>query len=78
MFASKLVNPDGADGSLRLLGIQAVGVFATYIWSGVLSFVLLKIVGAITPLRADEEDEAASMDLAEAGERAYIASDERP
>ena len=78
VFASKLVNPDGADGSLRLLGIQAVGVFATYIWSGVLSFVLLKIVGAITPLRADEEDEAASMDLAEAGERAYIASDERP
>jgi Amt family ammonium transporter len=76
VLASKAVNPDGADGSLKLLGIQAVGVIATYVWSGGLSFVLIKLVGAITPIRADEQDEMDSMDLAETGERGYITADE--
>ncbi|HET7786598.1 MAG TPA: ammonium transporter [Myxococcales bacterium] len=76
VLASKAVNPDGADGSLRLLGVQAAGVLATYAWSGGLSFALIKLVGAITPLRADAEDEVGGMDLAEGGERAYITADE--
>ncbi|MCA1827508.1 MAG: ammonium transporter [Myxococcales bacterium] len=76
VLASKAVNPDGADGSIHLLGIQAVGVIATYIWSGVLSFVLMKLVSFVTPLRAEEEDERSGLDMAEAGERAYITADE--
>ncbi len=76
LLASKAVNPDGADGGLRQLGIQAVGVVATYAWSGALSFLLLKLVGAVTPLRADEQDEWSGMDAAESGERAYITADE--
>ena len=76
VLASKAVNPDGADGSLKLLGIQAAGVLATYVWSGVLSFALIKLVGAITPLRSDEEAEHTGLDMAEAGERGYIAADE--
>ena len=76
VLASKVVNPDGADGSVRLLGIQAVGVFATYLWSGGLSFVLMKLVSLVTPLRAEEEDERSGLDMAEAGERAYITADE--
>jgi Amt family ammonium transporter len=76
VFASKAVNPDGADGSLHLLGIQAVGILATYAWSGTLSFVLLKLIALVTPLRAAEEDERSGLDMAEAGERAYITSDE--
>ncbi len=75
LLASKGVNPDGADGSLRLLGVQAIGVVATYAWSGLLSFGIIKLVGAITPLRADEQDEWSGMDAAESGERAYISSD---
>lgn len=77
ILASKSVNPDGADGSLKLLGIQAVGVVATYAWSGMLSFVIIKIAGAITPLRAQDDEEATGMDMTEAGERAYITADER-
>jgi len=77
LLASRAVNPDGADGSLHLLGIQAVGVLATWAWSGGLSFGLLKLVSAITPLRAEEEDESTGMDMAEGGERAYIMADER-
>jgi ammonium transporter, Amt family len=75
-LATKAVNPDGADGSLRLVGVQAVGILATYAWSGGVSFALIKLVSAITPLRADAEDEASGMDLAEGGERAYITADE--
>ena len=76
-LASKAINPDGADGSFRLVGIQAVGILATYVWSAALSFAIIKVVGAVTPLRADEQDEMSSMDIAEAGERAYISADER-
>jgi Amt family ammonium transporter len=46
------------------------------VFSGVLSFGLLKLVGAITPLRTDEQDEWAGMDSSEAGERGYILADE--
>ncbi|MGC4000877.1 MAG: ammonium transporter [Anaeromyxobacter sp.] len=72
VFASTAINPAGADGSLALLGKQAVGVIVTLIFSGVLSFALYKLVGAITPLRAEEQDEWTGLDQAEAGERAYV------
>jgi Amt family ammonium transporter len=51
-------------------------VVTTLVFSGGLSFVLLKVVGAITPLRSDEQDEWAGMDSSEAGERGYILADE--
>ena len=76
VLASRAVNPDGADGSLALLGVQAVGVLVTFAWSGVLSFVLLKVVGAITPLRSDEQDEWSGLDQSDAGERGYVMSDD--
>ena len=75
VLASKGVNPDGADGSLHLLGVQAIGVLATYLWSGTLSFGIIKLVGLVTPLRADEQDEWSGMDMVESGERAYISTD---
>jgi Amt family ammonium transporter len=74
-LATKGVNAAGADGSLALVGIQAVGVVATLAWSGVVSYGLLKLVGLVTALRADEQDEWSGMDAAEAGERGYISSD---
>jgi ammonium transporter, Amt family len=75
VFASTAVNSAGADGSFALLGKQAMGVGVTLVFSGVLSFVLYKVVGAITPLRAEEGDEWTGLDQAEAGERAYISGD---
>ncbi len=76
VLATKAVNPDGADGSLHLLGVQAVGVLATYVWSGGLSYGIMKLVNLVTPLRAHEQDEWGGMDIAESGERAYITADE--
>jgi Amt family ammonium transporter len=75
-FASLAVNSGGADASLALVGKQAIGVVTTLVFSGGLSFVLLKVVNAITPLRSDEQDEWAGMDSSEAGERGYILGDE--
>jgi Amt family ammonium transporter len=77
VLATKAVNPDGADGSLALLGVQAVGVVATLIWSGVLSFALYKVVGLVTPLRADEQDEWTGLDQSDVGERGYVMADEQ-
>ena len=76
VFASIAVNATGADGSLAQLGKQAVGVVVTLVYSGGASFVLYKVVGAITPLRADEQDQWTGLDQVEAGERAYITSDD--
>jgi Amt family ammonium transporter len=76
VLASKAVNAAGADGSLALLGIQAVGVVATFAWSGVMSFVLFKVVGAVTPLRAEEQDEWTGLDQSDAGERGYVLADD--
>jgi Amt family ammonium transporter len=75
-FASLAVNSGGADGSLALVAKQALGVVTTLVFSGGLSFVLLKLVGLLTPLRTDEQDEWAGMDSSEAGERGYILGDE--
>jgi len=76
LLATKAVNEAGADGSLALLGVQAVGVLVTFAWSGGLSFLLFKLVGIITPLRVDEQDEWSGLDQSEAGERGYVTSDE--
>jgi Amt family ammonium transporter len=76
VFASAAVNPAGADGSVALLGKQAVGVVVTLVFSGAVSFVLYKIVGAVTPLRADEQDEWTGLDQVEAGERGYVTGDD--
>jgi ammonium transporter, Amt family len=75
VLATKAVNPDGADGSLSLLGWHAVAILATYAWSGGLSFLILKVLSWMTPLRAHEQDEWAGLDLAESGERGYVTAD---
>jgi Amt family ammonium transporter len=52
--------------------IQATAVAAAIVYSGVMTFVLLKIVGAIMPLCADRERQSLGMDLSEHGEEAYV------
>ena len=75
VFANKALN-GVADGLLfgnpGQLGIQATAVAAAIVYSGVVSFVLLKVIGLVIPLRADGADETAGMDLTQHGEEAYI------
>ncbi len=75
VFAQKSLNGI-ADGLLfgnpGQLGIQAIAVGAAIVYSGVVSFALLKLVGLVIPLRADSTDETAGMDVTQHGEEAYI------
>jgi ammonium transporter, Amt family len=77
LFAQKSLN-GVADGLLfgnpAQLGIQAVAVLAAIVYSGVGSFVLLKVIGLVVTLRADDEDESIGLDISEHGEEAYVHS----
>jgi Amt family ammonium transporter len=52
-------------------GVQLVGVIATLLWSVVASYVLVKIVKAVTGLRVDKEDEEIGLDQTAHGESGY-------
>jgi Amt family ammonium transporter len=53
------------------LGVQAIGLAATFAWTAVATWVILKVVGLITPLRVSEEDEIEGLDLTQHEERGY-------
>ena len=75
VFAQKAMNgtTDGLlFGNPAQLGIQATAVAAAIVYSGVMSFVLLKLIGLVIPLRAEREDEAGGLDQSEHGEEAYV------
>ncbi len=59
-------------GNPGQLGIQAAAVGTAIVYSGVTSFVLLKLIGLVMPLRATASEEAEGMDIAAHGEEAYI------
>jgi Amt family ammonium transporter len=63
IFAVKDIG--GADGSLIL---QAKGVLTTLVYSGVLSYVLLKIIDLVIGLRVAEEEEREGLDVVLHGE----------
>jgi ammonium transporter, Amt family len=55
----------------KQFGVQLAGTAATVAWSAVLTIVIVKIVGALMPLRATNEAETDGLDLSEHGEREY-------
>ncbi|HWX11637.1 MAG TPA: ammonium transporter [Trinickia sp.] len=63
VFAVKDIG--GADGSLIL---QAKGVLTTLVYSGVVSFILLKVIDMVIGLRVAEEDEREGLDVVLHGE----------
>jgi ammonium transporter, Amt family len=75
VFADVSLNSAGANGLLfgnpGQLAIQAGAIAVAIVYSLVVSFVLLKIIGAITPLAADAKEEGMGMDVTQHGEEAY-------
>ena len=53
------------------LGVQAIGLAATAAWTALATWVILKVVGLITPLRVTEEDEIEGLDITQHEERGY-------
>jgi Amt family ammonium transporter len=75
VFAQKSLN-GVADGLLfgnpGQFVTQVIAVGSAIIYSGALTFVLLKVVALVFPLRASEADEQVGIDLVAHGEEAYV------
>jgi Amt family ammonium transporter len=52
--------------------IQGAAVLTAIVYSGVMSFVLLKLIGIFIPLRATVADESTGLDITQHGEEAYL------
>jgi Amt family ammonium transporter len=53
------------------LWIQSQGVITTLIWSGVVSFIAIKLVDLMIGLRVNEEEEREGLDISSHSEEAY-------
>lgn len=61
---------EGATMGSQLV-VQATGVISTLVYTAVVTFIILKVVGLVTPLRVDAEGENRGLDLTEHDERGY-------
>ncbi len=58
-------------GHAAQLGWQALAALAGPAYAFIATFILLRLVGLVMPLRADDRQQAVGMDVAEHGEEAY-------
>ena len=61
--------PGAIEGNFGQIFTQIYGVGVTVVWCGVVSFVLLKIIGAVVGLRASDDDQREGLDVTFHGER---------
>lgn len=72
VFASNAWGGLAGNQSLRLLlGVQAIGVVVTVIYSGILTLVIVKIVDKVVGLRVTPEEEGLGLDLSLHDERGF-------
>ena len=62
---------DGNETILAQVIAQAIGVVATIVYTGIATFVLLKVVEFVMGLRVDEEDESQGLDISLHDETGY-------
>ncbi|HXD45780.1 MAG TPA: ammonium transporter [Pseudolabrys sp.] len=56
------------EGNVHLVWAQLYGIVVIALWSGIATFVILKLIGAVVPLRVRSEDEVAGLDVSQHGE----------
>jgi Amt family ammonium transporter len=72
VFAAKSLGGLGMDSTIaEQVMTQLIGVLATIVWCGVISYVLLKALDAVIGLRVTSEEEAEGLDLVLHDERGY-------
>jgi Amt family ammonium transporter len=75
LFASKAINPAGADGlffgNASLLGIQAISVLAAVVFAFGMTWIILKVLDKTMGLRVNPEQELEGLDLSQHGESGY-------
>ena len=81
VFAEKSLNGlfDGLiAGNPGQVGIQGAAVLTAIVYSGVVSFILLKVINLVIPIRAEASDEGSGLDLTQHGEEAYLHAEGGP
>jgi Amt family ammonium transporter len=75
LFASKAVNPSGADGLFfgnpKQLLIQLIAVLVTLVYTLVVTSIIYKLVNLFIGVRVSEKEEFMGLDLTQHHERAY-------
>jgi len=75
-FFAQVAWNDVSDGLLYggagLLGDQALAALVAPIYAFGATYVLLRVLGSVMPLRATDHDEAVGMDIVQHGEEAYV------
>jgi Amt family ammonium transporter len=61
----------GGNGTEASIATQFIGVIATGAYAATVSYILLKVIGIFSPLRADEDTEQQGLDVAQHGETGY-------
>ena len=61
---------DGVTAGSQFM-VQLSSVAITVLWTGIASYVILKVIGAMIGLRVDQQDEIEGLDLSQHGERGY-------
>ena len=56
------------EGNPQQVVAQLYGIVVTLVWSGALTFAILKVIGAVVPLRVKQEDEVMGLDVSLHGE----------
>jgi Amt family ammonium transporter len=79
LFATKVINPAGADGlfygNAAQFGIQALAVAAVIAYAVVVTFILVKVLDRVMGLRVRDEEEAIGLDHTQHKESAYTLID---
>jgi ammonium transporter, Amt family len=70
VFATAAIGgtPGLLEGAPKQLLLQLYGVAVTLVWSGGVTFILLKVVGAFVPLRVSQQQELEGLDITQHGE----------
>ncbi len=79
LFATVAVNSAGGNGLFygnpKQLGVQAIAVGATLVYSFVVTSILLKVLDMTMGLKVDAEEESLGLDYSQHGESGYIFED---
>lgn len=75
LFATTTVNADGANGlfygNAALLFKQLVAIGATYVFTIIMTYAIIKAISFFLPVRVDEHEEHMGLDISMHGEKAY-------
>ena len=76
VFCAEFLGGAGFGGDITSISaqikVQAVGVGATIVYTGIVSFIILKVLDGIMGLRVTDDEESEGLDLSQHGERGYI------